>query len=59
LEELDRQIFSETWMIPREVMDRVMPRLRAWAAEHFGELLRPVGVTYETRWLIAVKNGNE
>jgi ubiquinone/menaquinone biosynthesis C-methylase UbiE len=55
LGELDRQIFSETWMIPRAVMDEVMPRLRAWAEEHFGDLTQPVEVSYETRWLVAQK----
>lgn len=55
LEELDRQIFSETWMIPREVMDKMMPMLRAWASEYFGDLHHPVSVLYSTRWLIAEK----
>lgn len=55
LEELDRQIFSETWMIPREVMDKIMPILRAWASEYFGDLARPMPVVYSTRWVIAEK----
>lgn len=55
LEELDRQIFSETWMIPRVVMDRVMPRLREWAMETYEDLEKPIEGFYGTRWLIAKK----
>jgi SAM-dependent methyltransferase len=55
LEELDRQIFSETWLIPRDVMDRVVPRLRQWAEETYGDLKAPIENDYETRWLIAHK----
>jgi hypothetical protein len=55
LKELDRQIFSETWMIPRPVMDRLMPRLREWAVETFGDLHKPVEAAYATRWMIAIK----
>jgi ubiquinone/menaquinone biosynthesis C-methylase UbiE len=55
LKELDRQIFSETWMIPREVMDKIMPRLREWALATFGDLSQPIGCEYATRWLIAQK----
>lgn len=56
LEQLDRQIFSETWMIPRAVMDKVKPELRAWAAEQYGDLSQPIPVTYESRWLVATKS---
>lgn len=55
LDELDRQIFSESWMIPREVMDKIMPRLREWAAENYGDPAPPVRAHYESRWLIASK----
>lgn len=55
LDELDRQIFSETWMVPREVMDKVMPRLREWAKEEYGDPAPPVRANYESRWLVATK----
>jgi ubiquinone/menaquinone biosynthesis C-methylase UbiE len=55
LEELDRQIFSETWMIPRAVMDDVMPRVREWARESYGDLSKPIECAYETRWLMTRK----
>ncbi len=55
LEELDRQIFSETWTIPRAVMDEAMPRVRAWASETYEDLSRPLDAAYETRWLITKK----
>jgi SAM-dependent methyltransferase len=55
LANLDKQLYSETWMIPREVMDQLMPRLRAWAIEKFGDLSQPLPVEYETRWLVARK----
>lgn len=55
LDDLDRQIFSETWMIPRDVMDKIMPHLRAWAADTFGDLSRPIATEAEARWLVARK----
>lgn len=55
LDEIDRQIFSETWMIPRAVLDKIMPRLRAWAKEKYGDPAPPIPVQYEARWLIATK----
>ncbi len=55
LEETDRQIFSETWAIPRAVMDDVMPQVRAWAMETYGDLTKPMDCQYETRWLVTKK----
>lgn len=55
LDEIDRQIFSETWMIPRAVLDKIMPRLRAWAKEKYGDPAPPIPAQYESRWLIAAK----
>lgn len=55
LADLDRQIFSETWVIPRDVMERVMPKLREWANENLGDLTMPVAAVNETRWLVAKK----
>ncbi len=55
LEELDRQIFSETWMLPRAVMDQLMPRLREWAVQQYGDISKPIENAYESRWLIAKK----
>jgi ubiquinone/menaquinone biosynthesis C-methylase UbiE len=55
LEELDRQIFSETWMIPRPVMDAVMPQLRAWAEQKYGNLNREIISPFNFRWLLAYK----
>lgn len=55
IEELDRQIYSETWMIPREVMDVVMPDLRKWAKEEYGSLDRAIVSPYNFRWLLARK----
>lgn len=55
LHELDRQIFSETWAIPREVLDAVTPGLREWAIDMYGDLSQPIEVTNEARWLIARK----
>ncbi|MBI4674835.1 MAG: methyltransferase domain-containing protein [Chloroflexi bacterium] len=55
LEEIDRQIFSETWMIPRAVMDQIKPRLCKWAQEKFGDPAPPLQTRYDSRWLIAAK----
>jgi ubiquinone/menaquinone biosynthesis C-methylase UbiE len=51
--ELDRQIYSETWQIPRQVMDAVIPRLRGWAQSEFGSLEQEISSPYNFRWLIA------
>jgi hypothetical protein len=42
-------------MIPRAVMDAVMPALRSWAERQFGSLDRPILSPYNFRWLIAKK----
>lgn len=55
LADLDRQIFSETWSIPREIMDRLMPRLREWSTQTYGDLTAPINTKYATRWLVAQK----
>lgn len=55
LDEIDRQIFSEVWMIPREILDQIMPRLRAWAVAQYGDPPPPIPAQYESRWLIATK----
>jgi ubiquinone/menaquinone biosynthesis C-methylase UbiE len=55
LTNLDNQLYSETWMIPRDVMDALMPRLREWTIENYGDLSQSVPVEYETRWLVAQK----
>lgn len=55
LAEIDQQIHSETWMIPRAVLDAVMPDLRAWAEDHFGDLNRAILSPYHFRWVIAQK----
>jgi ubiquinone/menaquinone biosynthesis C-methylase UbiE len=55
IEELDRQIYSETWMISRPVMDELIPKLRDWAEAQFGSLESEVISHYNFRWLIARK----
>ncbi len=55
LSEIDQQIYSETWMIPRPVLDAVMPTLRAWAKDHFDDLDREIMSPYNFRWVIAQK----
>lgn len=55
LEELGRQIYSETWAIPPDRMAAYVPQLRAWAEATFGDLSQPVPAIHENRWLIAQK----
>ena len=59
LAELDSQIHSETWSIPRPVMDQAMPELRAWAIEQSGDLDKPYQAANSFRWLVAKKQGRE
>lgn len=56
IDELDRQLYSETWMIPRAVLDQVIPRLTEWAKLKFGSLDREIQTPYSFRWLVARKN---
>lgn len=56
LDALDRQIYSETWAIPRNVMDEITPRLRAWAEQEFGDLSQPFITDQESRWLVLQKS---
>ncbi len=53
--EIENQIHSETWSIPRDVLDQVMPQLRAWAIANYGNLNQPYDAAYSFRWLIAQK----
>lgn len=50
LDTIDRRIFSDTWLIPRAVMDKIMPELRAFAFSEFGEpgkeLVEPATFTW-------------
>ncbi|MGB8644605.1 MAG: methyltransferase domain-containing protein [Anaerolineae bacterium] len=55
LREIDQQIASETWAIPRHVMDAVMPELRQWTENHLGSLDRTIHSPYNFRWLIVQK----
>ncbi len=55
LDEIDKQTFSETWMIPRATLDQIMPRLRAWARDKFGDPAPPLPAQYAAQWLIATK----
>lgn len=55
LEEVDRQIFSETWAIPREVMEKLIPRLQEWAITTFGSIDAQISMPYSFRWLVVQK----
>ncbi len=55
LEELDRQIYSETWAIPRDKMDLIIPRLREWAEHTYEDTSREILTNVQTRWLVATK----
>ena len=52
---IDRQIFSDTWLIPRPVLDKVMPRLREFAHGEFGPPEREVVEPATFTWIIARK----
>jgi ubiquinone/menaquinone biosynthesis C-methylase UbiE len=55
LREIEQQIHSETWAIPRSVMDEVVPQLRVWAHERFGDLDKAYDAQFSFDWLIAKK----
>lgn len=55
LDDLAARIFSETWAIPPDVMAKVMPSLRAWAQQEFGDLARVIADDSRFNWLVARK----
>ncbi|HZQ08649.1 MAG TPA: hypothetical protein VFD70_18850, partial [Anaerolineae bacterium] len=57
--EIENQIHSETWSIPRDVLAQVMPQLRAWAIANYGNLDQTYDAAYSFRWLIAQKNDDK
>lgn len=56
IDELDRQLYSETWMIPRALLDESIPHLRQWATLKFGSLERIIEIPYNFRWLLVHKD---
>jgi ubiquinone/menaquinone biosynthesis C-methylase UbiE len=55
LDDLAARIFSETWAIPPDVMAKIMPSLRAWAQQEFGDLARVIADESRFNWLVARK----
>jgi ubiquinone/menaquinone biosynthesis C-methylase UbiE len=52
VESIADRVFSDTWDIPDEIFDASVRELRAWAAETFGNVDRPL--TVERRFLLDV-----
>lgn len=55
IEEFDHQIYSETWAMPREILDNVLPQLADWAKAQFGNLDRQLNSANSFTWLVAQK----
>lgn len=55
LDGINRQIYSETWAIPRDLMEQITPRLEQWAIESFGSLDAKITMPYSFRWLVVQK----
>ncbi len=55
LDDLAARIFSETWAIPPDVMAKIMPPLRAWAQQEFGDLTRVIADDSRFNWLVVRK----
>lgn len=56
LDEVDARIYSDVWLVPRQVQRDITPALRAWAQSVFQELFRPVETAAEFTWLVARKS---
>ena len=55
LDDIDRQIHSETWAIPRNVLDALLPDLEQFAIHKFGSLDQPVESEINFGWIVARK----
>ena len=55
LSELEARLTSDTWVIPEEVMPRLMPPLREWARAEFGDLNYQVREDEEFAWMVLRK----
>jgi SAM-dependent methyltransferase len=52
LDEMEAGMHSWTWRVSDDVRRRVLPDVRAWAAERFGSLDRPVEPDFEFVWRV-------
>ena len=55
LDEIKARLFSDTWTIPEDVLERLMPALREWAQTEFGSLGFMVREDEEFSWIVARK----
>jgi SAM-dependent methyltransferase len=55
IDALAARIHSETRLIPPEILAAVIPDLRAWAENEFGDLRKEVGEESQFSWLVVGK----
>ncbi|MBI5030052.1 MAG: class I SAM-dependent methyltransferase [Chloroflexi bacterium] len=55
LGEISKRLFSDTWMIPENVLPQLMPSLRDWAQREFGRLDYAVREEEEFSWMVLRK----
>ncbi len=55
IDTINQQLHSETWLIPRPIMDKIVPKLTEFAIDKFGSLDTEIASAYSFNWLIAHK----
>ena len=55
LDEIQQQLFSDTWTIPEDVLPQLLPALRDWAKKEFGRLDYAVREEEEFAWMVLRK----
>jgi ubiquinone/menaquinone biosynthesis C-methylase UbiE len=56
LDEVEARHYSDVWLVPPEVQIELMPKLREWARNAFGNTLKPIETAGEFVWLVARKS---
>lgn len=57
IEGLAAKSVSETWLIPDDLLARLIPRVRAWAQAEFGDLSNEISEHEKFVWIISQKPG--
>ena len=56
LNEIEARLTSDTWTIPEEVLAQLMPSLREWARQEYGDLNYQVREDEEFSWMVLRKD---
>ncbi len=55
VDDIAAQIYSDTWLIPPDLLKQLVPRLREWARSYFGDLTRELEEDAPFSWMMVCK----